>query len=83
LEQERWNDPIRVGAVFYGGNIRPGWVEWRSIRYNMVRVNYSWEDGQGMRHLRWFAVSDGVNIFEICFDAQFSEWRIKGSYSSG
>jgi len=83
LEQERWNDPIRVGAVFYGGNIRPVRFEWRGIRYNIVRVTYSWEDRQGMRPLRCFVVSDGVNIFEICFDAQFSEWRIKGSYSLG
>lgn len=83
MQQERFNDPIRVGAIFFGGNIRPVWFEWRGVRYNIARITYSWQDRQGMRPLQCFSVTDGVNIFEICFDAQFAEWRIKGSCSMG
>ncbi|MCG2675845.1 DUF6504 family protein [bacterium] len=73
---EELDEPISVGAVFKGSRVEPRWFNWRGRRYPVKEVTYRWRDRRGEACLHYFAVSDGVATYEICFDNQGLDWRL-------
>ena len=67
-------EPIYVGAIFKGNKIRPRWFIWNKRKYPIREVTFSWRDKRGEENLLYFSVSDGVNIYEICFNQKSLNW---------
>ncbi|HEY6871129.1 MAG TPA: hypothetical protein VI298_00245 [Geobacteraceae bacterium] len=68
---------IRVAVIFGPGNsIRPVWFDWRRRKYEVREVTYSWQEREGAATILHFAVSDGVNLFELAYDAVGQAWAL-------
>ena len=74
---EEIHEPIQVGVVFDRNQIRPVWFVWRGRRHDVQRVTYIWNDRQGAARLFRFAVTDGANVFELCFNAGAARWDLE------
>lgn len=73
---------IKVGAVFKGGQILPRWFLHDNKKYEVKEVNYQWEDYEGMEKLMFFAVTDGVNSYEISFNLKRLVWKLNKTCSN-
>lgn len=73
---------IKVGALFQGGRIVPRWFLHEHKKYEIKEVNYQWEDYDGMEKLMFFAVSDGVNSYEISFNLKRLVWKLNKTCSN-
>jgi hypothetical protein len=71
------NALIKVGAVFKGDKIIPKWFVWEGRKYEIKEVNYTWQDRQGIEVLYHFAVTDGINYYELSFNNQKMVWKLK------
>jgi hypothetical protein len=67
-------EPIQVGAIFKGSKIRPRWFIWKRRKYPIREITFRWKDRKGEEILLYFTVSDGVNIYEICFNQKNLNW---------
>lgn len=68
------DERIRVGAAFDSGNIKPMWFRWKDRYYKVKDIAYSWNTTNGEGKERHFTVSDGMNLFELCFNSRTMEW---------
>lgn len=72
---------IKVAAVFKGDKIIPRWFVWENRKYEIKEINYNWLDRQGREKLHCFSVTDGVNNFEISFNAERTVWKLNKVFS--
>lgn len=74
---EQIQEPIIVAAVF-GKNpqLKPVWFVWRGQKYKILKVTYSWADNEGRTKRYHFAVSDGANVYELCYDSERLIWQL-------
>lgn len=77
------DEPIQVEATFSGTGLRPLWFTWKGRRYKIKEVTYTWGDSQGKSRLYYFSASDGVNLYELCFNAENLTWRLNRIYCEG
>ncbi len=71
------DNPIKVGVIFeHQGSVRPVWFVWKGRRYDIREVTYSWAHREGAGLVQNFAVSDGVNLFQISYYRNESAWRL-------
>lgn len=75
------NEQIRAGAAFDDRKLVPLWFRWRGRYYRVKEVNFTWSSSEGAARLRHYAVTDGVNSYEICFNSQTLEWTLGRVYS--
>lgn len=68
---------IRVGAAFDKGRALPVWFRWRNRYYKVKAVNFTWTTNNGSGRVRHFAVTDGANSYEICFNSRTVEWTLE------
>jgi hypothetical protein len=76
VEIKELNQTIKVGAVFRGDQIIPKWFVWEKRKYNIKEINYHWKDSQGIEELYCFSVTDGINNYEISFNAKRMVWKL-------
>jgi hypothetical protein len=70
-------EDVRVAVIFGpGSSIRPVWFDWRRRKYEVREVTYTWQERQGDATLLRFAVSDGVNLFELTFNSADRIWSL-------
>ena len=69
-------EPIKVGVVFTSRKIKPVWFVWNNFRYDITHVTFSWRSREGSAPLYHFSVTDGSNLFEICFNTKTAEWML-------
>lgn len=69
-------EPIRVGVVFGNARIRPKWFIWGNKRFDITEVNYTWKTKEGRNTICHFAVSDGINVFELSYNVEGSKWEL-------
>ncbi len=79
------NEQIKVGAVFGGKRkIHPRWFIWNERQYRIKEITYTWSERQGRASLHYFSATDGVNIFELCYNSESMLWFLTqvddGSY---
>lgn len=67
-------EPIKVGAIFSSNRIKPVWFVWKKNRYDIERVTFSWRSREGSAPIHHFSVTDGANLYELCFNTKTSEW---------
>ena len=70
------DEPIQVGVLFGAGEVRPIWFRWRGRRIEVKAVTLRWCSRQGRESLTHFAVSDGLNLYELTFHPQQIAWRL-------
>ncbi|MBI3610535.1 MAG: hypothetical protein HY204_07535 [Nitrospirae bacterium] len=70
-------EPIKVGAVFEPeGTIIPKWFVRNGRKYVVQKVTFTWKVRDGQKALYHFAVTDGVNLYELTYDAVTSAWKL-------
>ena len=74
--REAVDDPIEVGVQFSQRGCRPVWMIWNGKRRMIQRVTYTWKAQDGLKWLRYFAVTDGEALYELCFDPTALRWRL-------
>ncbi len=85
----RINERVKVYAFykeagshgFPHDKLRPVLFIWRNQEYRVRDVTYVWRENQGQSDIYHFTVSDGTNVFELCYNAKQLEWTIAGTYS--
>jgi hypothetical protein len=74
---QKIREDIRVAVIFGpGSSIRPVWFDWCRRKYTVEEVTYSWQERQGEATLVHFAVSDGVSLFELTYNAASRIWSL-------
>jgi hypothetical protein len=73
---------IRVAVIFGPGRqFRPVWFDWRQRKYAVSTVAHSWREQRGGATILHFAVSDGINLFELAYDTVAQTWALNGTES--
>ena len=84
MRLEDIGEPVIVGAVFGSpSKVRPAWFIWNGRRHNVKETNFTWVERKGRTSLHHFAVSDGVDIFELILNAETLTWRLEQMETSG
>jgi len=73
---ETLDDPIEVGVIFTERGVRPTWFSWQGRRRPIAQVTYAWKERDGNLVRRYFTVSDGTSVYELCFDPVGLRWRL-------
>jgi|WetSurMetagenome_2_1015567.scaffolds.fasta_scaffold62813_2 hypothetical protein len=78
-----YGDNPNMGAItkFPHDKLRPVMFIWRNREYRVQDVTYVWREIQGQAEVYHFSVSDGVNVFELSYNAKALDWTINGTYS--
>ncbi len=76
METVTIDENIRVGVAFERGKAMPVWFLWRGRYYKVKYVNYSWTTDLGAARLHYFSVTDGANMYELCFNSTSLEWTL-------
>lgn len=66
--------PVRVGAVFERGRIRPVWFVTGSEKRDIQKVTYRWKERVGQTTLLHFTVDIGGDIYELICRSDTLEW---------
>ena len=72
---------IQAGIVFRAGKVFPRWFVWEGRKYNVLEINYTWEDHEGIERLHCFSVTDGANCYELSFNSKRMIWKLNKIYS--
>ncbi|MFA5104631.1 MAG: hypothetical protein WC527_05605 [Candidatus Margulisiibacteriota bacterium] len=67
---------IKVATIFEKGKLKPVWFVLENRQYRIQEINYEWQTKNGLSKVYHFAVSDGVNTFELMFDDKEMRWEI-------
>jgi len=71
------DEPVRVGAVFdKGPSVFPRWFVWHGRKYIIQRVTFSWKVKESIHFNYHFSVTDGVNLFELCYEPRTLAWKL-------
>ncbi len=66
--------PVRVGAIFERGQIRPVWFVIGHQKMDVKRVTYRWKDMVGSVAFIHFSVDSGGEIHELVCRSDTFEW---------
>jgi hypothetical protein len=86
VTQNHINERVKVYALyretrdqrFPHDKLRPVMFIWRNQEYRVQDVTYVWREHRGEAELYHFAVSDGTNVFELCYNARNLDWTLSG-----
>ena len=75
--QLRTDERIRVGVI-YGAEKKaaPVWFMWKGTKYSIEEITYYWQDRKGREPLHYFSVTDGDNLFKLCFNGFTLNWHL-------
>jgi hypothetical protein len=73
------DEPIKVGAVFSLGEVRPVWFSWKGRQVMIKETAFSWKSREGSAVIMHFSVSDGQGRYEVCYNTESLGWRITKS----
>ena len=85
------NENVRVYAVYNDPQnrhapherLQPVVFEWRKRRYRVRNITYVWRESQGDSELYHYAVSDGANVYELCYEARTFNWTLSSVSCEG
>lgn len=88
MTHNRFNEQVKVYALynhpqdrrFPHDKLRPVMFIWRNREHRVKDVTYVWRENHGSADIYHFTVSDGANVFELCYNAQTFDWSIAGTY---
>ncbi len=70
------DEPIKVGAVFAHGEIRPVWFLRHGRQVRIRETTFAWKTREGRARVLHFSVTDGQGLYEICYDTESLVWRL-------
>ena len=76
--QEAVNEKVIVAAVFGDSHkkISPIWFIWRGNKYKVKKVTYIWSERKGNITLYHFSVYDGINLYDLIYNASSLVWSL-------
>ena len=81
---ESFREAVRVGVVFGGSpRVRPVWFIWNGRTVRVRSITYTWQPREGRALVRHFAVNDGVDLYELCYEPEGMGWMLAGVESGG
>ncbi len=81
---ESFREAVRVGVVFGGSpRVRPVWFIWNGRTVRVRSITYTWQTREGRALVRHFAVNDGVDLYELCYEPEGMGWMLAGVESGG
>lgn len=81
MEAVTVDEGIRVCAAFEDQKVFPVWFRWRDRYYKVKEVNFTWSSRQGSAKLHHYAVTDGANTYELCFNSRTLRWTLGRVYA--
>jgi len=81
METVTIDEEIRAGVAFDNRKVRPVWFRWRNRYYKVKAVSFTWTSNRGAAKLRHYAVTDGTNTYELCFNPLTLEWTLSRIYA--
>ena len=76
MHVETLNEPIEVEVRFGPRGMRPLWFVWQGRRRPVRDVTAAWQERDGLLVHRYFAVTDGRQVYELRFDARALRWQL-------
>ena len=71
------SNTIRVAVIFgTSGRIQPVWFDWGNHKHTIHEITYQWQDRSGEATRYHFAVSDGVNLYELVYNTGRHQWTL-------
>lgn len=70
------DEPVKVGAVFNRGTIRPVWFDWNGRLVRIKETTFVWTTFEGSSTIHHFSVTDGKGLFELCYQGDSLHWRL-------
>jgi hypothetical protein len=64
------------GMTFPHHKIKPRAFFWQNREYRVQEITYVWREAIGDAMLYHFAVTEGDNVFELCFNNTTMEWTL-------
>jgi hypothetical protein len=77
------DQPVKVGAVFSRGTIRPVWFTWNGRQVRIKETTFIWTTFEGSSTIHHFSVTDGKGLYELCYNADASLWKLAHSECEG
>lgn len=69
-------EPIEVLASFSATQVIPRRFRWHGRTYTVERVTFVHTTRDGRSKLFHFSVTDGINYFKLCLNAETLTWRL-------
>jgi len=73
---EELNEKIEVLARFSRGKILPQEFSWNNKEYKVCRINYAWQERQGLAMISYFSVDTPLDRYQISFNNTTFSWRL-------
>lgn len=70
------DEQVRVAAVFAHGRVKPVWFDWKGRQIRLKETAYDWTTREGRAVVIHFSVSDGANLYEICWNRETLVWTL-------
>ncbi len=70
------DEPIKVGAVFSRGAVRPVWFYRNGRQIRIREIAFTWKTWEGRAAVLHFSVSDGRGLYELQFNIETLGWRL-------
>lgn len=83
MQSNTIHEKIKVAAVFDGNKVLPKWFYWGRNKHLIQKVEHVWQSNEGETKILCFAVTDGVNVFEIRLNQKILEWVLETVYQEG
>ncbi|MCM8767237.1 MAG: hypothetical protein NC816_04155 [Candidatus Omnitrophica bacterium] len=71
------NERIVAGVIFKNGSMKIKWFIWKNKKINIKKITYKWKTKTGEKNIYNFAVTDGINVFEISFSPEDLIWNLE------
>ena len=69
-------EQVKVGAVFGNGKVIPKWFVWKGEKYPICAITYTWRDKEGKETRHHYSVTDGINLYELCYLERQMTWYL-------
>lgn len=77
-------EPIVVAAIFgRRSSPEPVWFIWHDRRYRILKITYIWIDREGQAKRYHFSVTDGANLYELCYHTGRLSWELAAIETDG
>jgi hypothetical protein len=71
------SEQVKVLAVFDEKGFQPLRFQWRGIAYPVKQITFRWRERKGGAVIYRFAVSDGVNAFQLTYNSERLDWKVE------
>lgn len=67
---------IEVLVWFRHGRAYPHLFSWNNNKYKIKEITYYWQERRGLETIHYFAVSTGLDLYQISFSSVTLGWKL-------